>query len=46
MINQNCIWDQQANVCTETSKYLLIIGDETVIDPLSISDICGYKSIQ
>ena len=41
IINENCIWDQ-VNICIEkTSKYLLIIGDETVIDPLSISDICG-----
>ncbi len=42
IINQNCIWDQ-ANVCTETSKYLLIIGDETLINPLSVSEICGYN---
>ena len=40
MMNQNCIWDQ-SDVCIETSKYLLIIGDENLINSLSMADICG-----
>tara|TARA_Y100000996_G_scaffold415296_1_gene409229 strand:- start:1326 stop:3482 length:2157 start_codon:yes stop_codon:yes gene_type:complete len=38
--NNQCNWEQNQS-CTEFSKYLFIIGDETIIDPLSISNICG-----
>ncbi len=40
IINQQCYWDEDG-ICTEEPKYLFIIGDETIINPLSISNICG-----
>jgi len=39
-INQDCIWDEN-NLCLETSKYLLIIGDESIINSLSVMEFCG-----
>jgi hypothetical protein len=38
--NNNCIWDQN-DICIDSEKYLLIIGDENIINSLSISSICG-----
>ena len=39
LINQSCIWDD-SNTCIETSKYLLIIGDETLINSILVP-MCG-----
>ena len=39
LINQSCIWDD-SNTCIETSKYLLIIGDETLINSIPVP-MCG-----
>ena len=40
VVDQQCYWEENG-ICTEVSKYLFIIGDETIINPLSISNICG-----
>tara|TARA_Y100001970_G_scaffold294159_1_gene447680 strand:+ start:4898 stop:7048 length:2151 start_codon:yes stop_codon:yes gene_type:complete len=38
--NNNCIWDPN-DTCIDSEKYLLIIGDESIINSLSMSNICG-----
>ena len=38
--NNNCIWDQ-SNTCIDSEKYLFIIGDENIVNSLSISNVCG-----
>ena len=43
--NQNCIWDMN-NSCIGDSKYLLIIGDESIINPPSTGNICGFGNNQ
>ena len=38
-----CKWDNSGS-CENISKYLLIIGDETIISSISSSNICGLNS--